>query len=354
MAIIKKKDKHPLAINILKLQRYNFTFLSCEEVVLYEYLIVKAIAFKQKPFYHSSETIFNETGVKKHSLHSILKRFQELGYVSIEVKGMPRVKHFTIHFPKIVADFPFIYQLEENGKPLYEFRQLLTEFFQPLVENYQEKYINKNNKEENKKEKKDTLSEVETNLSLFDAVLAVLKTKFNLKAIQYHYTDEAVLKAFELYSIEELEYYMTLYFNEKKSSTLKNFFKFESPTSTRLIYIEDTKRDEIAYLNTYTEKLQDIYNNRIRMFNEDNNNKRGKSETKLIFNDNIKIKLKEALEIFREVGIEHAFIAYTDAVLKGDLKPEKFMPYFLSKSYGEFNVIENQLDRFNLEYGWNK
>lgn len=35
------KDKHPLSINILKLQRYNFNFLKCEEVVFFEFLVVK-------------------------------------------------------------------------------------------------------------------------------------------------------------------------------------------------------------------------------------------------------------------------------------------------------------------------
>ena len=65
-----KKDKHPLAINIRKLQRYNYSYFGCEEVVFFEYMVVKGNAFKHKPFYHSSETIFNETSIKKQSLNS--------------------------------------------------------------------------------------------------------------------------------------------------------------------------------------------------------------------------------------------------------------------------------------------
>ncbi len=32
-------------------------------------------------------------------------------------------------------------------------------------------------------------------------------------------------------------------------------------------------------------------------------------------------------------------LGYTDSVLKGEITPSKFLPYFLSKQYGTFNVI---------------
>ena len=75
MKINKEKDVHPLAINILKLQRYNSDFFNCEERTFFEYLIIKGMAFKNKEFFHSSETIYIETGIKKHSLKTIIKRF---------------------------------------------------------------------------------------------------------------------------------------------------------------------------------------------------------------------------------------------------------------------------------------
>jgi hypothetical protein len=40
----KKNDTHPLAINVLKLNRYNYDFFNCEEVVFFEYIIVKGMA----------------------------------------------------------------------------------------------------------------------------------------------------------------------------------------------------------------------------------------------------------------------------------------------------------------------
>ena len=168
MKKFKKEDTHPLAINIQKLQRYNYDYFNCEEVVFFEYIVVKGMAFKKKKeFFHSSETIRQETGIKKHSLKSIISRFESLGIISTEIKGMPRVKYFTVHFPKIVELIPKIYQLSNNGKLPSDFSKHLSDFFLPLVDNYQEKNNIKNNKEEiNKKEKKDSDSEEEGVISV--------------------------------------------------------------------------------------------------------------------------------------------------------------------------------------------
>lgn len=349
-----KKDKHPLAINIRKLQRYNYSYFGCEEVVFFEYMVVKGNAFKHKPFYHSSETIFNETGIKKHSLNTIIKRFEELGYISTEVKGMPKVKHFTVHYPKIHDDLPKIYVLEENGQPLYDFRQLLAEFYLPLVETYQEKNINKNTISNTKKEKEDVLSDSDEKLKIFADALSLLQLKFNLSPTQYSYRDVDVIKAFGTYDIEELTFYLDNYFHQNKKGRLSGFFKFNHLNHHTLDFIEQTKAEEEKFIDNYLITLQLTYDNRLQMYNEDSKQKRAKSKTTLVFNANIKAKIKEALEVFGEVGITHAFMAYTDAVLKGEITPIKFLPYFLSKQYGEFSVIENYLDRFNLNYGYEK
>jgi hypothetical protein len=128
-------DRHPLALNILKFQRYNFNFFSCEEVVFFEYITFKGMKFKDKWFYHSSETIRREAGIKKHSLNSILQRFQQMGILEIEVRGMPRVKYFSLNYSRVMELLPQIFLLNENGQLDAEFRQLLYDFFQPFIEN---------------------------------------------------------------------------------------------------------------------------------------------------------------------------------------------------------------------------
>jgi hypothetical protein len=350
-----KKDTHPLAINIRKFQRYNYNYFSCEEVVFFEYLVVKANAFKQVPFFHSSETIFKETGIRKHALKTIIKRFENLNYISIEVKGMPRVKYFTVHYPKIQADLEHIYLLEDNGKPLYEFRQLLAEFFLPLVDTYQEKNTIKNIKKEYKKENDDGLSDMDTQkLKIFNSILSSLKLKLELTPSQYSYNDMDVLRALREYTADEVVYYLEKYYKKGSQKKLNGFLKFDDLAPEKLVFIEEEKMEEEKFIDSFIAKLQSNYDNRIKLHNDDKKNKRGKSYTALIVNRNIRKKIKAALDNKGEISITNAFTAYTDAVLKEIINPDKFLPYFFSTQFGEYGVIETYLDYFNMQYGYEK
>ena len=148
MAYNIKADKNPMSINILKLQRYNFNFFKLDEVVFFEYIVVKAQAFGFGQFYHSTATIEKETGLKRHKLDSIIAKFKKLGILNIELKGFPTVKHFTVNFTIIKSLLPQIFQVAENGKLNAEITQVLGDFYNPMVE----KYIQKNNLKEKIKE----------------------------------------------------------------------------------------------------------------------------------------------------------------------------------------------------------
>lgn len=139
MAYNIKADKNPTCVNILKLQRYNFRFFSLEEVIFFEYLVVKAKAFGFGQFYHSTETISGETGIKRTKLDTIIGKFNTLGILDVEVKGFPKVKHFKVNFEKIQALLSQIYQSAENSKLSADMLKLLTGFYNPLVESYQKK-----------------------------------------------------------------------------------------------------------------------------------------------------------------------------------------------------------------------
>lgn len=350
-----KKDTHPLAINIRKFQRYNYNYFSCEEVVFFEYLVVKANAFKQVPFFHSSDTIFKETGIKKHALKTIIKRFENLNYISIEVKGMPRVKYFTVHYPKIQADLEHIYLLEDNGKPLYEFRQLLADYFLPLVETYQEKNTIKNINKENKKEDDDGLSDMDTQkLKIFNSTLSSLKLKLELTPSQYSYNDMDVLRALREYTADEVVYYLEKYYKKGAQKKLNGFLKFDDLAPEKLVFIEEEKMEEEKFIDSFIQNLQEIYTKRIKMHNDDKKNVRRKPETALVINKNIKQKIKDALDNKGELSIRNAFTPYTDEVLKEIINPKKFLPYFFSLQYGEYGVIETYLDNFNIHYGYDK
>ncbi|HAT65208.1 MAG TPA: hypothetical protein DCS66_11495, partial [Flavobacteriaceae bacterium] len=194
MKKFKKEDTHPLAINIQKLQRYNYDYFNCEEVVFFEYIVVK---------------------------------------------GMPRVKYFTVHFPKIVELIPKIYQLSNNGKLSSDFSKHLSNFFIPLVDNYQQKNNIKNNKEEiNKKEKKDSDSESEDVLSFFNNYLSSLKYQKNISPAALKFNDLDLFPALKEYEIDFICEYLEKYFEEENRPTLSKFFTFDSIAINKLKYVE--------------------------------------------------------------------------------------------------------------------
>ena len=149
-----KNDKHPLAVNIIKYQRYNFAFLNCQEIVLFETLLVLGgISFKNKEFFHSTQTLSDKTGIKKHSINKILSRFKGLGFIEYQIKGMPKVKHITVLWENIFEQLPDFYQPNENDKQYDDIIKLFIEYFQPLTDTNKEKNINKNTNENIKIEK---------------------------------------------------------------------------------------------------------------------------------------------------------------------------------------------------------
>ena len=149
-----KNDKHPLAVNIIKYQRYNFAFLNCQEIVLFETLLVLGgISFKNKEFFHSTQTLSDKTGIKKHSINKILSRFKGLGFIEYQIKGMPKVKYITVLWENIFEQLPDFYQPNENDKQYDDIIKLFIEYFQPLTDTNKEKNINKNTNENIKIEK---------------------------------------------------------------------------------------------------------------------------------------------------------------------------------------------------------
>ncbi|WP_339660033.1 hypothetical protein [Croceibacter atlanticus] len=352
MNTLKKKDTHPLAINIQKLQRYNYDYFNCEEVVLFEYLVIKGMAFKSRvDFYHSSETIRKETGIKKHSLRSIISRFESLGIISTEIKGMPRVKHFQVHFPKIVELFPKIYHSSENGQLSAEFSKHLFDFFHPLVENYQKKNnIKNNNKENNKKETSVYVEEDVESFKNFNDFLSKLKYENNLTERVLTYSAIDLHKVLQAYDFDILKKFIEKYFREESLPSLKKFFKFDKLNTNKLTFIEEQLIEDNRYVEAYIETLQKTYNSRIKMYNKRDDTERKKSESKLVVTKKIQEKIKIALEELTEVEINHAFISYIDTLLNGDSGVRKILPYFFSYSYGEYNVINEHLDYFNLNY----
>ena len=82
--------------------------------------------------------------------------------------------------------------------------------------------------------------------------------------------------------------------------------------------------------------------------------KRKFSKTNLIVNDVIIEKAAQVLKKISENEINHAFIAYADAIIANKIHPRKILPYFFTSQYGSYSVIEEYLDYFNVNYSIQK
>lgn len=138
-----KTDKHPFAINIWKLRRYNFKFFSTAEVVFFEYIIVHSMYNGGGDYYHSSKQIREETGIKRAALDTIIKRFEALGIFKVEVKGMPNIKFFWVDFRRVIELVPQIFLLEGQHCQQANQHQLLRDFLIPKMHHNEERQLNR-------------------------------------------------------------------------------------------------------------------------------------------------------------------------------------------------------------------
>ena len=200
----KKEDKHPLSINILKYQYYNYKFFNCQEIVLYETLIVLGgLSFGSKQeFFHSTETLARKTGIKRHSIDKALKKFKDLRFIDYNVRGMPQVKYISVIWDNILEMLPKIYQFDKveeyfggSTQPLIDFYKLLAENNEKIAENTEEKNSIKNSKEENKKEFNYKV-DVEENFKIMLANERYVKMTME----KFHLTRERFIELYELFN----------------------------------------------------------------------------------------------------------------------------------------------------------
>lgn len=145
---------HPFAVNFRKLQNYNLSLFSLDEVVFYEYLMILGQSFGYRDFYHSTAKISADLGLKRTRIEAIIKKLEYYGIISVEVRGFPKVKYFTINAEFILDNLGMIYQFAENSKLYAEINKLYVEICKQFVETCKEEKLRKETL--NKKLKKET------------------------------------------------------------------------------------------------------------------------------------------------------------------------------------------------------
>lgn len=94
-------------------------FLSCDEIVMFEALLIKSYRFGFKTFYWSLKVLKEEIKIKEDRAESIIKRFKKEGIIAktevrkTQIKGKPRqVTYFTLNYKGIKELLPKIYNQE--------------------------------------------------------------------------------------------------------------------------------------------------------------------------------------------------------------------------------------------------
>lgn len=348
---MENKDKHGLAINILKFQCFNFEFFNCQEIVLYETLMVlggKSFA-KREEFFHSTQTLADKTGIKRHSVDRILIKFKKMGIIDYQIKGMPKVKHIRILWDNILEMLPEIYQFDKveeyfggSTQPLIDFYQLLGENNEKIAENTEEKNNIKNSKEEYKKELK---KEIIDNALAKEEEIAIKDFKIFIEEIFEHkdtprksFSESDFLQAIRHYDIKEIQEFVEYRNNYLNTLDMRKFFKFSE--SGRMNDLEDYFRSKDKDVKKFIENLKEIFLERIKIYNE--KNKDNKLLTPLPVKNSVLQKMHSALKVKEEIEIKNAFIAFADDILYQRVNPTyDALSYFLAQENGEYNVLDN-------------
>lgn len=79
-----------------------------------------------------------------------------------------------------------------------------------------------------------------------------------------------------------------------------------------------------------------------------------KKTTELSNTNGVRDKIGKLLLLHSDQAINHAFLAYADDILKGSIKPNKILQYFLAEEDGEFKIFDSYLNKFNMEYAYDR
>jgi hypothetical protein len=305
---------YPLATNILKLQYYS-SFFDLTEIVMFDWFVVKAKAFKYLQFYYSRRRISEEVRIKEDRLITIIKRFAELGIIEIEVKGMPKQHHFIIDFERIIALIPQIFQCTENSNLAPENSKVSAFFSRLLSENSSQKKYNK-------KDNKETIEEeLRKEKNMIGVVTPMGVSSFSDE-------DNIPIDPQKQKALEAAE---------RKAQR-----EAEAQAKSKAMEIERLK----GLLNR-------IYAQRVQMHNE--GIKKGESVktiSKLSFLKRNEEALYELRQQYGNEEIENSFIAYVDQVLGEHIDVGKLVPYFLSRKpqTKDFDTFHTYLNYFIAHY----
>lgn len=110
----------PLCINVIRLQSY---LLAPDEVILFDWFVVKQVSFKYQDFHYSQARIEEETRIKRTRQNVIINLFKEMGFLTSQVRENKetrgRVNYFKVNF-EILTDKDILCEIINAKEPLFK------------------------------------------------------------------------------------------------------------------------------------------------------------------------------------------------------------------------------------------
>ncbi len=88
--------KHPLCLNFKVLAQYDLTKLSIDEVVFFEWLVLKRNFFGDEKFFYQQQRVIDEIGIKRRRLTTIKAKFIDEYCLETETEGKQNITHFSV------------------------------------------------------------------------------------------------------------------------------------------------------------------------------------------------------------------------------------------------------------------
>ena len=109
----------PLCVNTIRIQNY---LLPPDEVIMFDWLLIKSISFGYVEFHYSQSRIEKEIRIKRTRQDKIISLFQELKFLTVSVKEFSyskgRVKHFHVSFD-VLSDKDVLSEIIDSESSIF-------------------------------------------------------------------------------------------------------------------------------------------------------------------------------------------------------------------------------------------
>ena len=114
-----------ISMNFRKLQVYS-TFLSLEEIILFEFFTMLSPIFGNKPFYQQKHRIQENTRLGKHRIDKAILKLKVLGILNVQSGTHKNKNLYSVNYDRVVELIPKIFDIDETKTTRAKKRQYIS------------------------------------------------------------------------------------------------------------------------------------------------------------------------------------------------------------------------------------